>query len=95
MVISLFEKLKAMRQRVLKELEHIPKGNNAQNELRLIYFNRRMHSLGKKMNEEKTAKDILMESIARIKEDYPNFEPVYDKEFFEGEGSKVKRLEYK
>jgi hypothetical protein len=54
-----------------------------------------MHSLGKKMNEEKTAKDILMESIARIKEDYPNFEPVYDKEFFEGEGSKVKRLEYK
>ena len=89
----MFEKLKTMRKRVLKELEHIPKGNNAQNELRLIYFNRRMHSLGRKVNEEKTAKDVLIESIARIKEDYPNFEPVYDKEFFESEGSKVKKVE--
>jgi len=35
-----------------------------------------------------------MESIARIKENYPNFEPAYDKEFFESEGSKVTRLEY-
>jgi hypothetical protein len=75
-------KLKAMRQIVLEELEHIPKGNNAQNELRLIYFNRRMHSLGKKAKEEKTAKDILLESIALIKKEYPNFEPIYDEEFF-------------
>jgi hypothetical protein len=36
-----------------------------------------------------------MYCIELIKEDYPNFEPAYDKEFFEGEGSKVKRLEYK
>ena len=88
----MFEKLKAMRQKVLKELEHIPKGNNAQNELRLIYFNRRMHSLGRKANEEKTAKDVLIESIALIKEDYPNFEPRYDREFFESEDSEVKRV---
>jgi hypothetical protein len=89
----LFEKLKTMRQKVLDELSHIPKGNSAQNELRLIYFNRRMHSLGKRANNEKTAKDVLMESIARIKEEYPNFEPVYDKEFFESESSKVKKVE--
>jgi len=78
-------KLKTMRQIVLEELEHIPKGNDAQNELRLIYFNRRMHSLGRKAKEKKTAKNVLAESIARIKEEYPNFEPEYDKEFFEGE----------
>lgn len=81
-----------MRRGVLKELEHIPKGNNAQNELRLIYFNRRMRSLEKKRNEGKTAKDLLMESIAQIKEGYPNFGT---KSFFESGGSKVKRWEYK
>lgn len=76
--------LKLMRQTVLEELEHIPRGGDAQNELRLIYFSRRMHSLGKKARERKTAKEVLMESITRIKGDHPNFEPEYDKEFFEG-----------
>lgn len=71
-----------MRQIVLEELEHIPKGNNAQNELRLVYFNKRMHSLGKKAKKEKTAKDILLESIAIIKNEYPNFKPIYDEDFF-------------
>jgi hypothetical protein len=71
---------------VLDELEHIPRGEDVQNELRLIYFNRRMHSLGRKARERKTAKDVLMESITRIKEDHPNFEPEYDREFFEGSG---------
>lgn len=85
-------KLKTMRQIVLEELEHIPKGNDAQNELRLIYFNRRMHSLGRKAKEKRTAKDVLTESIARIKEEYPNFEPIYDKEFFEKEVFEIKKL---
>jgi hypothetical protein len=77
--------LKGVRKTVLEELEHIPKGGDAQNELRLIYFNRRMHSLGKK-GEKKTAKEILMESVARVKEDYPNFEREYDDEFFKKRG---------
>lgn len=79
-------KLKKMRQTVLEELEHIPKGADPQNELRLIYWNRRMRSLGRKAREKKTAKEILMESIARIKEDYPSFEPEYDESFFVNQG---------
>ncbi|MEM5791102.1 MAG: hypothetical protein QXP77_03605 [Candidatus Aenigmatarchaeota archaeon] len=81
-----------MRQVVLEELEHIPKGNNAQNELRLIYFNKRMHSLGKKAKEEKTAKDVLLESIALIKKEYPNFEPIYDEDFFKERNLKFNRV---
>lgn len=77
-------KLKKMRQKVLEELDHIPRGGDAQNELRLIYWNRRMRSLGRKAREKKTAKEVLMESIARIKEEYPDFVPEYDENFFGG-----------
>lgn len=86
---NLSAKLKKMRQITLEELEHIPKGNDAQNELRLIYFNRRMHSLGRKEKEKKTAKDVLMESIELTKREYPNSELIYDKEFFDNRSSEI------
>jgi len=87
----LFEKLKDMRQKVLEELEHIPRGNAAQNELRFIYFNRRMNSLGKKGKGEKTAKDILLECIAQVKKEYPSFKPIYDKDYFDNINVPAKR----
>jgi hypothetical protein len=80
-------KLKEMRKRVLEELEHIPDWPEPQNELRLIYWRRRMRSLGGKAKERKTAKEVLMESIKRLRESYPNYEPVYDKGYFEKSGS--------
>ena len=42
------EKLKAIREQVKAEMEHIPRGGPAQNELRMIYWPLRMNSLGKK-----------------------------------------------
>jgi len=76
------QKLKQMRETVLKELEHIPNSPEPQGELRMVYWSRRMHSLGRKGDKQKTAKEVLEESIAFLKRDYPNFEFEYDEEFF-------------
>ena len=75
-------KLKQMRETVLKELEHIPNWPGPQAELRMVYWSRRMHSLGRKADRQKTAKEVLEESIDSLKRDYPNFRFEYDAEFF-------------
>lgn len=75
-----------MRRNVLEELDHIPKWPEPQGELRLIYWSRRMRSLGRKAKGRKTAKEVLMECIERLRKEYPNFEPIYDKDYFEKEG---------
>ncbi|MFQ6115843.1 MAG: hypothetical protein ACE5NG_17420 [bacterium] len=76
------QKLKQMREIVLGELEHIPKWPEPQGELRMIYWGRRMHSLGRKVNRQKTAKEVLEESITSLRRDYPDFKFQYDEQFF-------------
>lgn len=74
--------LKAMRKQVMDEMEHMPRGDYAQNELRMYYWPLRMHSLGKKAKTAETKESILKRSIEEVKESYPNFKPHYDDQFF-------------
>jgi hypothetical protein len=76
------DKLKKMRELVMAELDHIPKWPEPQRELRMIYWRRRMHSLGRKVNKQKTAKEVLEESIDSLRGDYSDVEFDYDKQFF-------------
>jgi hypothetical protein len=76
------QKLKQMREIVLGELEHIPGWPEPQKELRMVYWNRRMHSLGRKVDRQKSAKEVLGESIASLRGDYPDFKFEYDESFF-------------
>lgn len=76
------QKLKQMRELVLRELEHIPNWPEPQRELRMVYWDHRMHSLGRKVNRQKTAKEVLEESIASLRRDYPDFKFEYDEQFF-------------
>ena len=76
------QKLRQMREIVLRELEHIPNWPEPQGELRMVYWSRRMHSLGRKVNRQKTAKEVLGESIASLSGDYPDFNFEYNEQFF-------------
>ena len=77
------QKLKQMREIVLRELEHIPDWPEPQGELRMVYWRLRMHSLGRRANKQKTAKEVLEESISSLKGDYPDFKFEYDEQFFD------------
>lgn len=79
-------KRKQMQEKVKEELKHIPKGEGPQNELRLIYNMSRMRSLGKKAERKQTAKEVLERCISRLKDDYPNFQFLYDEDFFNKRG---------
>lgn len=69
------DKLKQMRLTVKDELNYIPKGNEAQNELRMLYFGERMHSLGKKAKEPTTKEKVLERCIGVVEERHPGFKP--------------------
>ncbi len=71
-----------MREQVKQELEHIPRGNFQQNELRMAYWFWRTHSLGKRAEKNETKEDVLKKSVETIKKDYPNFAPKFDRSFF-------------
>jgi hypothetical protein len=79
-------KLKEMRGKVLKELEHIPDWPEPQRDLRAIYWARRMRSLGRKARSRTTAGKVLLESIEQLKKYHNNYDPVFDREFFELRG---------
>jgi hypothetical protein len=76
------DKLKEIRERARAELVHIPRGNYAQNELRMFYWPLRMNSLGRKAKTVETKESILRKAIAEVRKKYPDFEPEYDKQFF-------------
>lgn len=78
-------RLKDMRELVSNELEHIPRGNELQNEVRMIYQMLRMHSLGKKAKTKATKEEVLLRSIESVKKQHPKFLPQYDTEFFKVE----------
>lgn len=75
-------KLKEIREQVKEELEHIPRGSQPQNELRMFYWPLRMNSLGKKSQNNDTKKEVLKKSIEAVKKDYPDFIPQFDGNFF-------------
>ena len=75
-------KLEKIQKKIEEELKHIPDLPGHQNELRMIYQTRRMHSLGKKAESKQTAKEILEECISRLKDDYPHMQFDYDEDFF-------------
>lgn len=81
--INSTNKLKEMREKVRTELDHINKGSELQNMLRMLYQMQRMHSLGKKAKTESTKEDVLSLVITEMKKRYPSFEPKYDHQFFE------------
>jgi len=81
----MLSRLKEIREQVKKELEHIPRGNLPQNELRMYYWPLRMNSLGKKAKSNETKEDILRRSIDSVKKDHPDFVPQFDKDFFKSD----------
>ncbi len=79
-------KLIGIREKVKKELEHIPKGDVYQNWIRQLYFNLRMSSLGKKSKYHDDKNEILKiaikDALKFAKENKGYFIPKYDKNFF-------------
>lgn len=84
-------KLKELREQVKSELDHIPRGNIPQNELRMFYWPLRMRSLGRKAEKSETKEEILKKSIDIVKKDYPDFVPNFGKEFFKLKPGKHKK----
>jgi hypothetical protein len=65
----------AIREQVKAEIEHIPRGSSAQNELRMIYWPLRMNSLGKKAKAAETKEDIIKKAIVEVKKTYRDSSP--------------------
>ena len=83
-------KLIQMREKVLKELKHIPDWPKPQKDLRIAYWSYRMHSLGKKAKVKKSAKEVLDGCIEHLRkrggvylQKSNDYEFQYDKEFFQ------------
>ena len=74
-------KREELNKKVGEELKHIPRGSFDQNMLRACYNMLRRHDLG--LNPEYPAKETLVRSIETVREDKPDFLPIYDKEFFQ------------
>ena len=73
-------KREEMTKIVKSELKHIPKGSkgSVQNRLRIYYNAWRRRDLLSGKSKEQT----LEEAIKKLKEDYPDFEPKFDRDFF-------------
>ena len=67
--------------KVAEELKYIPQGSDYQNRLRAVYHNMRRHELTK--NTALPAKDSLLKAIKMVRKHHPDFQPAYDKEFFQ------------
>ena len=57
---------------------------NYQNELRQLYWNKRMQSLGKKAKTLKTKEEVLQECIDELRKEYNIGVVYFDKKFFKG-----------
>ena len=74
-------KREEMTKIVKSELKHIPKGpkGSTQNRLRIYYNAWRRRNLLRGKSKEQT----LEEAIKMLKEDHPDFNPKFNKDFFE------------
>ncbi len=80
-------KLKKIREKAKREMKYIPRGDEPQNILRMIYWNIRLNSLGKNPKFE-TKEDCLKYAIKEVTKEYPEFKPRYNKNFFKiGDGN--------
>jgi hypothetical protein len=79
-------KMLKIREKVKKELEHIPKGDMFQNWIRQVFFNLRMNSLGKKAKYPDDKDEVLKLAIEDAKKfakaNGTELNPKYDKTFF-------------
>jgi len=66
--------------KVTEELKRIPQGSVYQNKLRADYHNMRRRDLSR--NPALSAKEILLRTIKIVREEEPDFLPMYDKDFF-------------
>lgn len=82
MTMENIKKLIEMRKQVKDEIDHLPRGNQLQNQLRMYYWPLRMNSLGKKAKNNETKEDVLKKSIESVKNEYPDFTPQFDEKFF-------------
>lgn len=62
------------------DLEHIPRGDEAQNRLRQYFQYARARSKSK--NAIPSKEDALREATEKVKAEYPDFEPEFDKSYF-------------
>ena len=72
---------KEERNRIIKfELKYIPKGSkgSTQNKLRFHYVAHRRKGMAKGLSRDQCLKD----SINKLKKDHPEFEPMFDEDFF-------------
>jgi uncharacterized protein YbbK (DUF523 family) len=62
------------------DLDHIPRGSEAQNRLRQYFQYARSRSQGKSAGQ--TKEDALKEAIEKVKAEYPEFKPEFDQSYF-------------
>jgi hypothetical protein len=76
-------RLPDMRAKVRGELAHIPDWPQPQGELRMVYWSKRMASLGAKHREKGTPLEILRRCIAQLEPDHAGHRFEYDEHYFE------------
>jgi hypothetical protein len=74
-----------MRNLVREELTHIPDYPEPQGDLRMIYWSRRMRSLGRKAVREQTRAEVLLDCVAFLRTQYPDYGFRYDPAYFQDE----------
>ena len=76
------DRLKEMREKVKNEMLYIPRGDGPQMDFRMLYWKMRMQSLGKKAAGRETKADVIRKAEKRLREEYPDYQPQYNKEYF-------------
>jgi len=76
------DRLKEMREKVKNEMLYIPRGDGPQMDFRMLYWKLRMQSLGKKAAGRETKADVIRKAERRLREEYPDCQPQYKKEYF-------------
>lgn len=71
-----------MRELVLSELEHVPRGSLDQNILRATYEQARLNNLGGKSQVGGTRGDVMRFSVEQVRRTSPNAVLTYDEHYF-------------
>lgn len=70
-------------ERVLAELDLIPRGDFNQNMFRALYEQRRLHVLGRHATERLSAGEVAERAAASVREYEPAFEPRFGPELLD------------
>jgi len=66
-----------------RELALIPRGDQAQNDFRMLFNSRRLNSLGANPEGPTDLRSVFDGVVAAIRATYPDFEPQYDPRLFD------------